>query len=389
MNLDFQKDTKIKLGYSNWEANSSISKPGVMNFSLNSQQILKIKPVDFGNLNEGMGIPKRYTTHIYEGYESASRLEMKTILPFGSEPEINRQIRFVANSAKIVTDLKLKRDLPIKKISVDDLELESIWDEYAIVDCNDFNLSNLKWNKIEDKVFYDKPQTFLILLLRSQEGNILEIGAGDDLWRWNIASQSDLKSQFLIKKENDKIIVSRNIYIFEENINNYPYELKLKWYFSWYENSENNIKFEDLKTQIENNINKIKENDDNCIFLELPKNWDDETLSYLNETTNKVPCLNSPIVEKYLKKKIRKINAKLANGTVYICDIEPSLCDKSIHVKRPKKDNLLHWGVIPLLDLYFWMNKQLQKNNNKLFIIPKNKDLLILPSVLQMVTTST
>ncbi len=360
MNQSIQKN--------NWELKYSDMKAGEFEFSVDNELFLKLNPVNFGSINEGMGLLKRNREHCYIDDDNAARLEMKSSLPFGAEPKVERDVEFIANHAIVSTKLELKSDFPIKKLEVDNLSIPLIWDEFAIVaETQTQNLEKIEWQKIKKEdgdILFSLEESPIMFLLKNDK-QILEIGLGDNIWRWKMAKNIKVNSNFKAEIKNNKIELSRGVCEFEEPTVLDVKNLRFKWYFSW--NSIKEIaEFAKPPCPLPLLGDKFKiENNNEIIYKLENEKWNESAKSAMNDNQTDTLCFKSNPVTKQLKKLVRTVASNHSNKKIIIVT-EPHFCNNSSHVDRPKKKSLIHWDILEMFDFYFWANRQLNKTDNKL-----------------------
>jgi len=372
--ITLDNNTK-KIADTDWNADFNNS-PGEFKFQY-KDLTLNSMGVELGALSESFGISKKLRFHESK-FKNAGQVESQINLPFGSEPSVSKTVDFVNNYAKITTNIEIKGAFPLKKISFGKIIVNAEWEKYAIIDLNSSNIKNINWKKMDnDFQLYSSDKPFLILLLETKDGTRLEIGTGDDIWRWMNANQKNATSSFSVSKKGNSIEIIRDAYIWDEEISLISQNLHFRWYFSWCNIEElENSNSEDLEIKLLPKLHKKKFRWDSfakCAW-KCEKLDTEQNSAVLNEEYLSYPCMSSSIM-KHFKKIIRSMKNQVDNDTIVFTGIYPSLCDNASHVERKKKKILLHWNINKLLDFYLWANKQLIDKDSQFFITPEKKSI--------------
>ena len=354
----------------------------------NDSITMDVKTVKFGAFGENSGIVKKLRSHETMD-ESAHSIEMLSVIPFGSEPKVARNINFAKNHAKVVTDIEIKSSLPVKKLYVDNFTLSGKITEIAVVDEQNFAENNINWQKIKDLNFtdndgkkfnlYKSERPFLILLVKNSSGGIFEVGTGDDLWRWQSALNKDnLSSEFIISvDEKANVEVERLVLDLSANADSKleSRNWRFKWYFAWQDADFKVNKtvmlskmLDDAKVlKINKKTSKIKDfTEENLIFKFTEESFDkaaylvDSDVQLLN-----APCFEAPSTIKALRKWLRSIIANVNSNvkTISLISQNNVLCFNATHLNRGMLEQLVHLDINAKMDFWIWANQQCLKRN--------------------------
>lgn len=338
-----------------WKALFDEKTPAFMKFELSGEPAIELLPVSFGAVNENSGIAEKCRMHETEDGLSRS-VEMKTVLPFGSEPSIERNIEFAGNHAKITTDIKTAGKFPASEFSVDSLFLPGKWEKIRLIEIPETHAIPFPEPQDlpkTDSVLYDSEKPFLAVVLESEKRGKLEIGTGDDLWRWMAAERNfeEAKASFMIEKKDGGILISRKILTWEEEAEMPTQNWRFKWYFSW---EESNKKHRQPKEDSDLDFLKFK----------LPVS---AKIIHKGDARKEI-CFAAHITQKRMKKWIRAEAAKLNGTNVTVKNLSPHVCESAAHLERARKNILLHWDIMKILDFWLWANHQLAKSDCSLSI---------------------
>ncbi len=372
----------------------------------NDDIIMNVNPVKFGSFGENSGIVKKLRRH--ETMDGATHsIEMLSTIPFGSEPQVARNIQFAQNHAKIITDIEIKSSLPVKKLYVDNFTLTGKITEIAVVSGKDLSVANILWQKIADLDFsetennkfsiYNSEKPFLILLVKNSSGDIFEVGTGDDLWRWQTAlSHKHIGSEFSITVDSKcNVNVERLVLDLtcdaEAKLESRNW--RFKWYFAWQNGDQKTESKEELaellnKAQLLTTA-KGKKPDvitDNLIFKFTEESLIDAAflVDEAKKTLN-APCFEAPVTLKALRKWLRStITAadKSVKVITLICE-DNALCYNASHLDRGNMEKVVHLDITSKMDFWIWANKQCLKRGLKLELKTLNNagELINLPSL--------
>jgi hypothetical protein len=373
------KDIKIEHPDSKLSFEFKVATPGQYVLQLCDDITCKIEGIDFGIASEEHAQIKKIRVHQYMDIDGFW-VNYQAVLPFGSEPKIGRKLEFYNNHCKIATNLSLNTGFPFSYFNMDTIRLQADWKKIGLVTASESGELELNWNDLKDfdsGIIYNSPTSFISCILQTNDGKLLEIGSGDDLWRWNIAEQlTDTTSEFRIELKDNELVLTRKPVIWQEEIE-LKRDWRFKWYIAWQVPTEKSIDIGSAE-MLPQNIDSFKYTGSN--HYKLPDSWPQNALVTNSSTSS--PCLHASIVKRYLKTFIRSIKNQLEQQTIYISGIEPHLCSNASHLERPKRKTLLHWDLLDILEFQFWADKQLKESQSKLIIIPDKKSALAnLPSL--------
>lgn len=366
-----EENTKI-IKTKNWSAELCSDADMPFKFEYRGREILHLKPVSSGVIAEGTGIVRK--SRIHERVDELScTFEYENLIPFGTEPLIKRNFEFAANHVKVTFDFDLRRPIALQQIEVDPLFLPGKWKSFCIISelSPGQGIPEIEWQDIADgaQTLYKSSKPFLLCLVEDFDGRILEIGTGDDLWRWCAAEKlENAHGDYAITATDAGITINRIPLAFNEKTECGKRNWRFKWYFAWshigYKNpvlSRKAVKLSALDGD------------------QVP----DSALIAVDE--NKVLpgslCFQAPAAERRLKKILRSAAGK-AVGEFIFPGIEPYVCCSAAHLDRGNKKSLLHWDMMSILDFYLWGNQQLDLSGSSLTIrADKTSPAMSLPSI--------
>jgi hypothetical protein len=358
-----------------------------MRFYLNEKPLLQILPLSLGTVDESSGIVKKCRVHKSLD-DSTQSLEQENIIPFGSEPKITRKIEIVGNHAKVAVNLELRRSFTASRISVDSLFLPGKWSKFGIIgtEINSTSIPKVKWRNIEDNpILHESKLPFLLICFESVKGEKLEIGTGNDLWRWlDAENEENCSSLFKIEKVEGGIKITRDVYVWPEDVE-LPRRTRLfKWYFAWeaageipfLKAPESTIPMPETGEKI-----SLDKSLDQFIFDLSNTSWHESARAVGTGGMSELPCAEAPSFRRQLKKFIRSL--EFEPGTkIVLYGLEPHFCEAAAHLERPQKKRLKHWDIMSLMNLWQWANRLLAATGSELIIQPaKRSSCSGLPSI--------
>lgn len=363
----------------------------IFSFSFANKNIFESEGVELGFLKEAQGITKSVRPH-YSEKTKWSSVDSKTILPFGSEPEIRRNCEQAGNHFRVTTDVSVFSKIALESICVDSLKIKGDWKEIDTYCQKDYldsqevvkativieNLSN------KEIIFSYAP---LAIVFRDESGIEIEIGTGYDLWRWNNSDRFHAQRLFSIKKEKGYILLERKPLIWNDEYEISKFNFRYTWYFAWRkfnpEEKEKKCssrrKIETLKI-INNRLVPANESFASMANVSLVADWPESSCS-----SNKVdPCFASRQTENFLKHFVRSTltnNIKDREKKLTLRDVDPKICFKASHLERAKQEKFTHWDYFYIIAFWEWANKYLATSGRNFCITLKDDSILAeLPS---------
>lgn len=384
-------NNNISVEKNGWKAVSEISPPK-MSFSLLGDELFKMSGVAIGCIQETAAICEKAKTHEYSSFEGGY-FETLNMLPFGSEPEIYRKYHYAANHFKVTTDISFHSNFKSDILSIDTLHIKGVWSRVGVLTIKKEDAAAPPatcWNWMDisslTKMEYKEPP--LLWLFEKENGIRLEIGTGDDLWRWNISSRMGKDSSFILRndKENGCLVIERRVISAPESVEVAMNNMRFSWYFSWEIHGWEFVKQESVESSefsFKNNSSEIQTPTHNPCFHFNNSEWPESARVLVNGNYAKSACLHSALVQNRLKDLVRHTASRISGGNVLISGIEPFFCESASHMDRPQKKNLQHWNISSILDLWFWANRHLCNSGSKFFITSPEENSLfsLLPSL--------
>ncbi len=333
-------------------------KPEYLRFLLNQRPVLCLGGAMLNQLSESGALLQKSRQHqTLDGL--VARFEATLQIPFGAEPEIRRSVEFVDGITQIIEDYQPGKRTSFKHLKLGDITLPGPWINVHIVliaAAGQPGYAHCSRHRIDgtDTVLYDSHEPFLSAVFEHEDGLKLEIGCGDDLWRWRIAEGLEhCHAQFKISGNREQITLERIPLTFDEDAAPECVSRRFKWYFAWTTAEINTPPLEQDTFTLD--INKFN----------LPG-------SAMATDGSVKPgsscCLQAAATRRLLRKKLRSVLAKHDTDNVFLTNLQPHVCADAAHLGRPGKQ-LLHWDVWDLMELFIWGNRQIAGTNRFFGII--------------------
>lgn len=326
----------------NWTADFNRSPDCLFTFDLHGARI-SVKPVRIGDFSEGSGIMVKNQIHRrLDGLSKDCR--MKTVIPFGVEPVVKRDVLLADGEMRVVVDIGVGGKAEYKHIAIETLELEGDWRRVAVAPCPELGqtLPNSEWVETKEaSILYQDTKPFLFCRAEDANGNVIEIGNGDDLWRiGGAADLAGVTGEFKISVESGKIIIERTPYIFPPAFQCGNRSWRFKWYIIWEQQKVKHANWEELKidtTTLPENI--------------LASDCDG------NRYPNMI-CWYAPAWRKAFKKAVRI--AATQQAKIFFNIDNPVFCGDSGHMERSQKACVPHWDMMLRRELLLWAKQQMK-----------------------------
>ncbi len=376
------------LSSGDWTASFNTVSGQKMIFSCAGRELLSLSGMVFGKIEEASGYCVKCKQH--ESIDLLNKsAEIVNVIPFGSEPQIVRQFEFAGNHAKITTDFELKAPMEAESFEIDNILARGSWTKIGILKIHKPlpETSDIEWHPISKEsgwklVIEDIP---LVILFEGNDGTRLEIGTGDDIWRWRQTETfAETTASIIFEKASGGISVRRVFAKWRETGIIAPRKYRFTWYFSWEIPDKKYFicsgdKFSEFSFSGKNKVSPAGTRCFKFPETDLPELF---TAKFADNPTG-APCFHSSPVSGLFRDWVRSAAAIKDGKPLVLGNLKVSLCDLASHLERPQKQKLLHWNMIRIFDFYLWANKQLRYSDSSFYILPEmnGKVYSILPSV--------
>lgn len=361
------------IGAANRQITFSPGESEYLRFTLNQEPVLCLNAATLGQFPErGSLLKKERQQETLDGL--VARFEATLQVPFGTEPEIRRSVEFVDGFARIIEDYQPGRGGAFNRLELGDIVLPGPWKKVRVIPVPEAGqvcyFDSVQFS-VEDKdnVFYDAGEPFLSAVFEREDGSSLEIGCGDDLWRWRIADSLEFcHAEFKISGNSEHIVLKRIPLSFHEGASPECVSRRFKWYFAW----------ETHETRTASRKRK-------CSTLDLNKLDLPDSAAVADNTGKSVGawCLEAAAVRRQLRKKLRSMLSNQNSGDLSLANCEPHVCASAAHLGRPGRQTLAHWDAWDMMELFVWANRRLVGSNRFFGIAPPARPAAIASPLLQ------
>jgi len=356
--------TNIQHPTGNWLAQHSLSQAGGPSLlQENGIALLKDFHHRYDDLSDELLIPDKVRIFRKAG---AAVFSSEGHFPFGAEIALRQNIRYAANHARITTDLRWKKGAALKKeLAIGSALLPGNWDRVLVFPA-DGKLP--AWQTLTAGTFHRFSPLPLSLVFRNQHGQSLEIGTGDDLWRWQngllAKAQTDAPC-IELNIQDDGILFKRLVSINpnEEEFFPEPRDYRFTSFLAWSapalrQNTTAPSEPVALEIRPGEGLSRkqlLECGSTPCVSLDfsqldLPR----QAMHSLSQGY----CWESKITQKSVRKLIRQLADFSTTGFLQITGgLSPGLCDDPVHCSR--KNKALHWDLSAILDLTSWTQQRL------------------------------
>jgi hypothetical protein len=362
------KNGKATLKTGSFALEADVPASGLSRTNFQDGLFFETRPCVLGKTAESISVAKkRHFNQSKDG--SVLSVLMRNAIPFGTEPEIVREIAVSEGLLRHRLELKLRNSFEMEFLDAASFSVGGPLARIAVMRAPaKASLPELDWLDFASFDELELAVPPLAILLESASGSLLEIGFGEDLWRWAAATRHCGSCRFALRKE--KGVLRFDCEIFKLNPETPPpkgWPWRLDMWVAWREATPKKPGRRKLKAS----------------FDLAAEEWPEQARCVIGGELSDLPCLSSSIVMNKLRNWLRSQLASLEPGDVIgVLNAEPSFCERPSHQDRPKLDSLPHWGMGALLDFADWARRQLESNGAKLVVMPKASSKAVpLPSL--------
>jgi len=377
---------------------------GPLSLEVNQTPLLECQSFYIDDLSENSAVLRKL-----QEYRKAGQAVISTdaYLPFGVELQLRQTCRYAGRHARITFDINWQKNSYIQRhFGVGSLFLPGKWQRYYCLPPAEHLAQGVEptWHSINNdpksspmQGHWHRPP--LALVFEHQSGIRLEIGTGNDIWRWQncMSAAPESASYKIIRQKNGLQLIREPLMCCEEfspKVQNY----RFTWYIAWSTPNDNKKDTTNNPTQIpfnkDNSIDlktlkkQLAENSTPNLLLDLTKlNFPPHTCrtttssNYIRKQTSNQPCWQNPIIQKTARKIIRSIAGNFQEGELTIKGITPGICWSSEHLDRKNPDGISHWDINNILNFSSWLRQHLNKywkikiQNNSNWQLPSLENL--------------
>lgn len=280
------------------------------------------------------------------------------VLPVGAEVALARTWRIAGNHARVTADLKWPRGAAVQRhLGLDGLTLPGKWTsmhcipplQHLIEGAAPFDreLPSFEGERTMLGHWHRPP---LAMVFRDAEGFAVEVGTGDDIWRWEQSLGYGPESgSYKVFLDKDGLQLVREPLMCCDEFTPEAREYRFTWHLAWAGGSIGNT---DTAAGTANVA-------DWCLET---THWRDSARRLVQNpadpeqsTRESHACFNSAVAQKTFRRWIRQLAEAPEPGNLTLRGIGPGPCTVPGHVRRGGKDTPLpHWDLHALMALSEW-----------------------------------
>ncbi|HCE42388.1 MAG TPA: hypothetical protein DET40_02425 [Lentisphaeria bacterium] len=347
-------------------------------FKYAGRELLAVSGISLGKVDESSAYCTKSQKHEAADLLNSSFHTVNT-LPFGSEPTITRTCEISGNHAVITTDCDMRHKMEVASFEVDNLVVKGEWTRIGVVKISNPipSIGDIEWHDVGQGGDFrlELDHMPLLILFERSDKFMVEVGNGDDLWRWLNTSVFPGSSQSVVIEKTDGGIGLRRIVAkWDECTIMGSRQYRFNWYFSWEAPGKEYFKRRD----------DASGKSDDGEYFRFPEGDVPMQLAACHGSRNlNVSCLHSPAVSGIFRSIIRSALGNSEPRNIVIENLTVPLCENAAHLERPQKQVLLHWNMLRIFDHWLWANKQLKNSGVSFYALPAGdgKIFSVLPSV--------
>ena len=322
--------TPFTTRHDNWQLTAFPAGKNTVELVSGSRCLMQIARGAFAGFAELSALPEIFRLHRSEDGFSAE-LESRSVIPFGPEFKVERNIVITHGAASMVTSVAACNRGEVGNITLEPLEFPGPWAKVNYLLFGDDKLHSCKFR--ENAEIYSGSEIPWYVQVEYHDGSKIEFMTGSDLWRHRSASRMEgVTASFRLADTDGTLVFERQLLIYGEET---PVE-KRPW-------------------QFEN------------LFA-----WSAPCQKGAEGTPVAIPgCLASRPVQRALRHAVRS-----AQSDLVLTDYKAAICTDAAHLDRPGKKVLEHLDLQDLFQLYCWGNRQLAKKGLALTVAPQDQPLL-------------
>ena len=336
--------TPFSAGTEDWQLKAFPAGKTVLEISNSrSRSLLRINRGEFAGFSEVSALPEIFRLHHSEDGLSLS-LETRSIIPFGSEFQVERDVVITNGCASMTTSVAACNRGEVGNITLETIEFPGPWAKISYRIWGEEKMHCCKYR--ENAEFYAGSELPWYIQVEYRGGVKAEFITGSDIWRHRAAAKMEgVTSAFRIADNNGTLVLERAVLIYDKEtvVEKRPWQFESL--FAW----------------------------------SVPCNGEVSEAAPLP-----IPgCLASRKTQRSLRQSIRK-----AESSLQLTEYTPQLCTESRHLDRSGKKELEHIDLQDLFQLYCWGNRQLSRKGMSLTVAPSSNELLPHSLILEHLTTA-
>ena len=406
--IEIEEDKTIHVLEKNWQAlHPSESCGGPAEIKIHKKTVISNIHSSISGIDDSQCITRKIKEYHKAGQ---SIVESEGFLPFGGESEFKQICRYHRNLLRITQDINFRQGTSVDRhFSVGSLTLNGKYEAFTVIPPAQHQTEGGEiytreipnWTGKEVMIgHWHRPP--LAIIFHRKDGIDIEVATGFDLWRWedNLGYHPESGSYKIHLKENC-IQFNREPLACCEEYTPEQRNYRFTWHIAWNDSSEQlkipnhnkiyipfknqgkEVDFERLKKILDDS-----KNEENFLYFNIHRglSWDDHALkvpssqAYCSTLVSDEICWQSPIVNRRLKKIIRRLSDIKGFKGLILEGVHPGVCFNPAHVERKNMMGLAHWDIGPIFDFLSWLHNH-AKENYQIYLKDDDAERLALPSL--------
>lgn len=373
-----------------WEAEHDAENFGGPNsIRLEGTELLRGSPFYVDDLSGEMAVMTKLRVSRKGG---TAVVRSEGYFPYGAETRFSQTCRYASNHVRVTLDVQWPRGEKIKRhMGVGSVFLPGQWTGFRSVppalhisEGAQTKHHSLPTNEIESRMVGHWHRPPLATVFEHTNGMILEIGLGDDIWRWEESlGYAPESGSYKILSEPDGIRFIREPLMCCEQFIPAPRNYRFTYYLAW-ENQDSKNRTPTPPREKENTQSllfdgikgiqstSLKTNPENaCLILDFrkltentPEEWRKapSPADFIRNKRDRKLCWKHSRLQRTARRSIRQLAALSDRGQLVIKGLHPGPCWDPVHVSRGAncpENGLAHWDTGAILDFAVWAKQQL------------------------------
>ena len=323
--------TPFTTGTEDWQLTAHPAGKCVLEISNNSRSLMRINRGEFAGFAEISALPEIFRLHrAVDGFSVS--LESRSVIPFGSEFQVSREIDIINGTASMTTSVAACNRGEVGNITLETVEFPGPWAKLNYWIWGEEKMHTCKYR--ENAEFFSGSELPWYVQVEYRDGSKAEFMTASDIWRHRAAAKMEgVNSRFRLADNDGVLTFERAVLIYDKEtvVEKRPWQFETL--FAW----------------------SVPQNEAAPGAVETP-----------------IPgCLASRKAQRAMRQAVR-----CADSSLKLTDYTVNICKDASHLDRPGKKELEHLDLQDLFQLYCWGNRQLSRKELALTIAAGDEKLL-------------
>ena len=310
--------TPFTAGTEHWQLKAFPAGKTLLEISNGERSLMRLNRGEFAGFSEISALPEIFRLHRAEDGFSVA-LETRSIIPFGSEFRVERDVTITNGIASMNTSVAACNRGEVGNITLETVEFPGPWAKVSYRIFGEEKMHCCKFR--ENGEFYSGSELPWYIQVEYRDGSKAEFMTGSDIWRHRAAAKMEgVTASFRIVDNEGALTFERAVLIYDKEtvVEKRPWQFETL--FAW----------------------SVPETSPAADAAEIPLDG----------------CLSSRKVQRTMRQEIRRSEKSLV-----LTGYTPVICKEAAHLDRPGKKELEHIDLQDLFQLYCWGNRQLSRKN--------------------------